>query len=235
MLSTFSKVEQSRFEAFQRSRLQPAAVSDWLAACVSHSLWNLPHRPRPLAELTAVGQAPDITMVAAVLAKIYAQRIVQTAVQQQQQSSTTSPTNEATKPPLTVSQLRQAWRERQYQGLDPGFFLQAADERPDAATTVTPQRAYEQARLAALEAQEQYDAWKKKTETETETEQASQNDDNATTNTQQQQQQNEKEQREQEKGDSSIEKKGDKNGNDNNDDDDDEYDDDIMDLDSPEK
>ena len=160
MLSTFSKVEQSRFEAFQRSRLASEHVADWTAACLSHC-WNLT-TPRALQDLVAVGQAPEITLVVSVLAKIYAQRVVQTAVKmrQQQQStmeSSTSSSTTNTNTPLTVNQLRAAWQERQNQGLDPGFFLQAADERCSA--TRHHHGMFATARLAALEAQEKYDTW----------------------------------------------------------------------------
>jgi len=154
MLSTFSKVEQSRFEAFQRAKFAPHVISDWVAACLSHRFELT--EPRPLADLVAAGrQAPEITLVVSVLAKIYAQRIVQTAVQLRG-NSTTSETS-----PLTAAQLRQAFHERQRQGLDPGFFLQPASERPEAAMTKHQSKAYEQQRLAALEAQDKYDKWVK--------------------------------------------------------------------------
>ena len=182
MLSTFSKVEQSRFEAFQRARLDLRHVEEWVASCLSER-WNLSHS-RPLSDLVAVGQAPEITLVVSILAKIYAQRVVQTAVklrdqhleqqkqqQQQQQEEqkqqqlredgiTTTSSSQST--PLTVEWLRQAWLERQREGLDPGFFLQPASERLDRGSrllTRHAQQAYQQRRLAALEAQDQYDAW----------------------------------------------------------------------------
>ena len=174
MLSTFSKVEQSRFEAFQRAKFAPHVVGDWVAACLSHR-FDLT-APRPLADLVAAGrQGPEIALVVSMLAKIYAQRIVQTAIQlrnDDHQGTTNSNNGSSTSSssaaaaaaetlPLSAAQLREAFRERQRQGLDPGFFLQPSDERPENAVTRRHSKAYEQHRLAALDAQEKYDAWVK--------------------------------------------------------------------------
>jgi hypothetical protein len=156
MLSTFSKVEQSRFEAFQRARLSPQHVGDWIAACLCHR-WNLAGDHRSLRDLVAVGQAPEISLVVASLAKIYSQRIVQTAIQQRGDSKG----DHNGGGPLTVEDLRAAHTERQREGLDPGFFLQAADERPVAALRRRQSQLYEQQRLAALEAQDKYDRFVK--------------------------------------------------------------------------
>lgn len=92
MLSTFSKMEQSRFEAFQRSALPQNTVQDWLVACLcrkgptSHSsvardaaASATSHHRLQLDDLVAPGQASDISMVVATVAKIYAQRLVATA------------------------------------------------------------------------------------------------------------------------------------------------------------
>lgn len=158
MLSTFSKAEQSRFEAFQRARLSPHYVGDWVAACLTQR-WHLAkgEQQRPLRDLVAVGQAPEISLVVASLAKIYAQRIVQTAVQQRGDES---------RGPLTVEDLSAAHTERVREGLDPGFFLQAADERPVAALRRRQSHRYEQQRLAGLEAQDKYDHFIRKEQQE---------------------------------------------------------------------
>jgi len=113
MLSTFTKLEQSRFEAFQRSCLNAATIQKWVATCLNDRFGLLPlpqnssnstqsssprnqlseRMMRPLRDLVSSvpsGQADDIVMVVSTLAKIYAQRLVSTAhklkrEQQQQQ------------------------------------------------------------------------------------------------------------------------------------------------------
>jgi len=95
MLSTFSKMEQSRFEAFQRSALPQNTVQDWLVACLyrkgptghpsvardaaASATASPSHHRLQLDDLVAPGQASDISMVVATVAKIYAQRLVATA------------------------------------------------------------------------------------------------------------------------------------------------------------
>ena len=213
MLSTFSKVEQSRFEAFQRARFAPHTMGDWVAACLSHR-WNL-RAARPLPDLCAVGQAPNIVLVVSVLAKLYAQRLVQTAVQLREAANDSANSTPTETTPLTADWLRRAWDERQRQGLDPGFFLQAAE--PRTGVTAPQSKLFQQQRLAALEAQEKYDAWIKEQEAAAEqsNEQANEQANEQSTET----------------------KAKDKDNNDDDDDDDDdEYDDgDLMDLDSSEK
>lgn len=170
MLSTFSKTEQARFEAFQRARVSTPAVRDWVAACLADR-WNL-SETRALPDLVAVGQAPDICVVVATLAKIYAQRVVQTAVQLRNDAATavssqgngsTSSNNNDPQQPLTVDWLRQAWEERVQTGLDPGFFLQTSDDRPDTHSSGLLSRhknqIYHRQRQAALQVQDKYDTW----------------------------------------------------------------------------
>lgn len=92
MLSTFSKMEQSRFEAFQRCALPQNTVQDWLVACLCRkgptghpsvardaAASATSHHRLQLDDLVAPGQANDISMVVATVAKIYAQRLVATA------------------------------------------------------------------------------------------------------------------------------------------------------------
>lgn len=89
MLSTFSKLEQSRFEAFRRSTVPSDAVQEWLAACLSdryrHSSVDKQQQQQQrsssllLSDLVQTGQADPITSVVATLAKVYAQRLVSTA------------------------------------------------------------------------------------------------------------------------------------------------------------
>jgi hypothetical protein len=159
ILSTFSKLEQSRFEAFQRVSFPVDAVGDWVAACLSDRLKLLP-TIRPLEDLVAVGQAGEIRTVVAVLAKTYAQRLVQAAARlansnNKNSDSAASQSTDNNNACLQPSDILRAYEERRSQGLDPGFFLQNASERP--SFVLEPKESFEQRRLAALEAQEEYD------------------------------------------------------------------------------
>ena len=156
MLSTFSKLEQSRFEAFQRVSFPVDAIGDWIAACLSDRMHLLPNI-RPLEDLVAVGHAGEIRTVVAVLAKIYAQRLVQSAARIASNSGRDPSTTQAA---LQPSDILGAYEERRIQGLDPGFFLQNAGERP--AFVLEPKQSFDQRRLAALQAQEEYDTDKAK-------------------------------------------------------------------------
>ena len=160
MLSTFSKLEQSRFEAYQRVSFPVDAVGDWVAACLSHRL-RIPN-DRPLEDLVAVGQAGEIRTVVSSLAKTYAQRLVQAASRLKSVKSDGSQSTAALQP----SDILRAYDERRAQGLDPGFFLQKAEEKP--AFVLEPKDAFEQRRLAALEAQDEYDRQQKELATEKE-------------------------------------------------------------------
>ena len=156
MLSTFSKLEQSRFEAFQRVSFPVDAVGDWVGACLSDRLHLLPSI-RPLEDLVAVGQAGEIRTVVAVLAKIYAQRLVQAAARLATKAGRDPSTTQSA---LQPSDVLAAYEDRRSQGLDPGFFLQNSGERP--TFVLEARESVDERRLAALEAQEEYDKEKAK-------------------------------------------------------------------------
>jgi hypothetical protein len=107
VMSTFSRLEQSRFEAFRRATFSADAVSRFTAHCLieeqhrpvsqgvrvttDHERWNHQknssnssnnlHRPPVLSEVCAPGQASEITMIVSTLAKSYAQRLIKAARQ----------------------------------------------------------------------------------------------------------------------------------------------------------
>jgi hypothetical protein len=144
MLSTFSHLEQSRFEAYQRATFSQDAVKAWVAATLSnrYGLAEL----RPLEDLVSPGQASDIGMIVSALAKIYAQRLVSAAK--------TIQGNESAEPaPLLPEHIRKAWEQRTRQGLDPGFFLQSSSGIGGPVVADN----HNLRRLAALAAQEEHD------------------------------------------------------------------------------
>ena len=145
MLSTFSSIEQSRFEAFKRAKLNHAVVEDWVAACLSHHM-SLEGPGRPLQDLVTPGSHREITMVVATAAKIYAQRLVAAALLKVERPGT----------PLSPEHVWSAVQERRSNGTDPGFYLQ----KNESIQLNAPhsRRNYEQRRLAGLAAQEAYDA-----------------------------------------------------------------------------
>mmetsp|Transcript_5343 Transcript_5343/g.6985 ORF Transcript_5343/g.6985 Transcript_5343/m.6985 type:complete len:262 (+) Transcript_5343:93-878(+) len=163
MLSTFSKLEQSRFEAFQRVSFPVDAVGDWVAACLSNRLKLIDNgnnnNKRALEDLVAVGQAGEIRTVVACLAKIYAQRLVQEASRLAANSSkgtdTTPQSTTSSSQCLQPSHILRAYEGRSSLGLDPGFFMQNPTELP--SFVLEPKESFEQRRLAAFEAQEEYD------------------------------------------------------------------------------
>jgi hypothetical protein len=165
MLSTFSKLEQSRFEAFRRSTVPADAVHEWLAACLADRYRISPPsagKSRTLADLVQPGQADSISMVVATLAKVYAQRLVSEAQSLALEDSNKSSNNEgvtADEPqnPLEPRHLWRAWEHRKRQGLDPGFFLQA-NEGLQWSSGGQAGQVHDCRRLAALAAQEEYDA-----------------------------------------------------------------------------
>jgi hypothetical protein len=215
MLSTFSKLEQSRFEAFQRASFPADAMGKWIAACLSHrfrvyaetsasppttttratsvaaatsnnnAIIHNSSTSRPLSDLVAVGQEGEICMVVGVLAKIYAQRLVQTAIRQRAAAAAAAAATASSNPSivsvpsqqqpqqqpqaLLPSDILKAHEERRRLGLDPGFFLQAAQERQglwqsdNAAISSSSNTMHQQRRLAALQAQDEYDALHVKT------------------------------------------------------------------------
>jgi hypothetical protein len=169
MLSTFSKLEQSRFEAFRRSTVPADAVHEWLAACLADRYSISPPigqggagKSRTLADLVQPGQADSISMVVATLAKVYAQRLVSEAQRLAQEDSNSSNNNEGVtadeqQNPLQPQHIRRAWEHRKRQGLDPGFFLQP-NEGLQWSSGGQATEVHDCRRLAALAAQEEYDA-----------------------------------------------------------------------------
>jgi hypothetical protein len=103
VISTFSRLEQSRFEAFRRATFPRDAIAKYVAHCLIEeqhrpiSQGNLSrstilsqtgggggghhhhHREPILAEVVAPGQAEDIALIVSILAKAYAQRLVTAA------------------------------------------------------------------------------------------------------------------------------------------------------------
>ncbi|CAB9528606.1 expressed unknown protein [Seminavis robusta] len=186
LLSTFSKIEMSRFEAFKRVSFPCDAISDYVAHCLATRQGALP-RPQPvgkflnfdnqqprLEDLVVPGQQEEITTVVATLAKAYAQRLVAAAkvVKQQQQQSAeeTSKSGETTSTASSNSNnnketaiqpehVLQAFYARRQQGQDPGFFLQANECINIATQPMDNNNAgKEQMKLvAALAAQEECD------------------------------------------------------------------------------
>jgi hypothetical protein len=109
LLSTFSKTEMSRFEAFKRVSFPCDAISRYVAHCLAERQQPQRQRYHPqttkklafgvgsdvveppprLEDLVVPGQDEEITTVVATLAKAYAQRLCAAAkVLQQQQQST---------------------------------------------------------------------------------------------------------------------------------------------------
>jgi hypothetical protein len=169
MLSTFSKLEQSRFEAFRRATVPADAIQEWLAACLADRYSISPPagagKSRSLADLVQPGQADPISMVVATLAKVYAQRLVsaaQTLVHEDSNNNdtegvTADTAGEQQQNPLEPRHLWRAWEHRKRQGLDPGFFLQANESLQWSSGSHSVQD-HDCRRLAALAAQEEYDA-----------------------------------------------------------------------------
>jgi hypothetical protein len=144
MLSTFSSIEQSRFEAYKRAKLNHPAVEYWVAACLSHHM-SLEGPGRRLSDLVTPGSHREITMVVATAAKIYAQRLVAAALKTERPGA-----------PLSPETLWKVLQERRRNGTDPGFYLQ----KNESIQLNAPhsRKTYEQRRLAGLAAQEAYDA-----------------------------------------------------------------------------
>ena len=202
VLSTFSRLEQSRFEAFRRATFPRDAIAKYVAHCLieeqhrpvsqgdpiaaaAESRQQQPQQPRTkplrdpiLKEVVAPGQAEDITIVVSTLAKAYAQRLVTAARRQANIRSTaeaaaaaaasnennsqfstpnkaSSPRKASTQPTaITPQDIMKAYEERKAQGLDPGFFLQPWEQ---SQSVLVDNDVYQQKRLAALHAQEQWD------------------------------------------------------------------------------
>lgn len=187
VLSTFDRLEQSRFEAFRRSVFPADAISNYIShsLAVSHERATSQHKQqytqigkrllacansgvtagskqhpqlRPLRDMVAPDQAEEITAVVSTLAKAYAQRLVTSA----RRVAAYSEESEA----LTVQHVLQAHRSRTKVGLDPGFFLQApvepfstVENESIVAAALGRVNRVELKRNAALAAEEAYDKY----------------------------------------------------------------------------
>jgi hypothetical protein len=147
VLSTFSRLEQSRFEAFRRATFCGDAIAKYVAHCLIEQHPDAKGRAPVLSEVCAEGQAEEITVVVSTLAKAYAQRLVTAA------RRLVDGTNQST---IDPQHIIKAYEERRAQGLDPGFFLQPA-ESSSATSIVLKHESHDKRRLAALHAQEEYD------------------------------------------------------------------------------
>lgn len=142
-LSTFNRLEQSRFEAFRRSTFSSDAISKYIAQCLIESLGDGIEREPLLSHLCVVGQASEITMVVSTLAKVYAQRLIHEAR-----------TFANGRQPVEPQHLMEAIDERNSQGLESDFFLQ------NSSTSVGSSlgnKNFVHQRLAAIRLQELYD------------------------------------------------------------------------------
>jgi hypothetical protein len=121
---------------------------------------------RPLDDLVQPGDADSIVVVVSALAKAYAQRLVTAArrvASVMEGYSSYGATAEHEQKPLQVEHIQMAYDARVQAGIDPGFFL----ARPKsvvssvvgkiAAAAVGVVDRHELMRLAALQAQEDYD------------------------------------------------------------------------------
>jgi hypothetical protein len=143
VLSTFNRLEQSRFEAFRRSTFSANAISKYVAHClIERHPGDLDQQPI-LSHLCAPGEANEITMIVSALSKIYAQRLVHDARQFAQPNQ-----------PVQPQHILKAFEERRAQGLDPGLFLQPAQS---STVIVSEDDSFDRRRMAALRLQDIYD------------------------------------------------------------------------------
>eukprot|EP00980_Cylindrotheca_fusiformis_P012544 scaffold3079_cov119-Cylindrotheca_fusiformis.AAC.20 len=143
VLSTFNRLEQSRFEAFRRSTFSTDAVSKYVAHClIDRNQYDADLQPI-LSHVCAPGQANEIAMIVSALSKIYAQRLVHDSRQFAEPNQ-----------PVQPSHMLRAFEERRARGLDPGLFLQPARA---ATVVVSGNDSFNQRRMAALRLQEKYD------------------------------------------------------------------------------
>jgi hypothetical protein len=142
VLSTFSRLEQSRFEAFRRATFPSDAISKYVAHCL---LQQDPTRKQApvLSHVCAPGQSEEIAIVVNTLAKAYAQRLV-TAARRAAPDDT----------PIQPQHILHAFQERQAQGLDPGFFLQPSEQ---STALQLNNNEHSKKRFAALHLQDEYD------------------------------------------------------------------------------
>ena len=163
ILSTFSKVEQSRFEAFKRVTFPADAISKYVAHSLAErqryqqcpdtnqqSLLAKGSKIPKLQDLVVPGQEEEITTVVATLAKVYAQRLCAAAKTHQQQQSTAK--NGSANGPIQPEHVMHAYYARKDQGQDPGFFLQ-----PNEGLAIPDNGKDQVKRVAALAAQEDLD------------------------------------------------------------------------------
>ena len=143
-LSTFNRLEQSRFEAFRRSTFSSDAISKYVAQILLEGLDDGVERKPVLSDLCSVGQASEITMVVSTLAKTYAQRLMQ-------EGRSFAGTREAVLP----RHILLSTDERNSQGTENDFFLQNAEKA--SAGSLLCSRNYSARRLAAIRLQELYD------------------------------------------------------------------------------
>lgn len=143
-LSTFNRLEQSRFEAFRRSTFSSDAISKYVAQVLIEGLDDGIEREPVLSHLCSVGQASEITMVVSTLAKAYAQRLMHEA-------RSFAETKEAVLP----RHILLAVAERSIQGTEHDFFLQNATSSSSGSSLCD--KSYSAERLAAIRLQELYD------------------------------------------------------------------------------
>ena len=163
--STFSRIEQSRFESFRRAAFPADAVSTYVAQCLIDEHYgerattiSSCRRPPILSELVAPGHAEEICIVVSTLAKAYAQRLV-TAARNLAAAATSSSNNTSNNnEPIEPKHIMKAFQQRQGRGQDPGFFLmQAASGAVPHKTVLQDDEIYQRKRLAALKAQDDHD------------------------------------------------------------------------------
>jgi hypothetical protein len=143
VLSTFSRLEQSRFEAFRRATFPSDAISKYVAHCLLQQDPTRRKQAPVLSHVCAPGQSEEIVIVVNTLAKAYAQRLV-TAARRAAPDDT----------PIQPQHILHAFQERQAQGLDPGFFLQPSEQ---STSLQLNNKDYSKKRLAALHLQDEYD------------------------------------------------------------------------------
>jgi hypothetical protein len=143
VLSTFSRLEQSRFEAFRRATFCGDAISKYVAHCLIQQYHGDRDRSPVLSQVCSPGQAEEITIVVSTLAKAYAQRLA-TAARRLVEA------NQA----IEAKHILNVYDGRRAQGLDPGFFLQPARS---PTTIVLKDESYDIRRMAAMQAQDEYD------------------------------------------------------------------------------
>lgn len=172
ILSTFSKIEQSRFEAFKRVAFPTDTISDYVAHCLAERQQH--QRPEPnyhhskslfasssgdggkaaprLQDLVVPGQEEEITTVVATLAKVYAQRLCAAAKAHAQTLPKKTGDSSESNGALQPEHILHAFYARKEQGQDPGFFLQ-----PNEGLTIPNNGKEQMKRVAALAAQEDFD------------------------------------------------------------------------------